>query len=115
MRTGHGPEVTHMCKEQYITHSMLYTGVKRKKTRKVVDMEATDVSVYSFIHKFLCGGNRRMCEQMIMRKRIKRKKAECLIMAFCGLKATISVQCGCGLAASSGGIVAQMASVKWIK
>lgn len=47
-----------------------------------------------------------MCEHMITRRRMKRKRAKCLDMAFCGTRA--AGVCGCRVEARSGEIVTEI-------
>ncbi len=54
-------------------------------------MEATEVSVYGFIYKLMCSGSQRICEQMIIRTRTRRKRATFLTVALCGAMAATSV------------------------
>ncbi len=98
--SGHGPELTRMCKRTITSTS--HTACCSAE----VNIEATEVSVYGFIYKLMCSGSQRICERMVMRTRMRRKRVtlfveQWLLLLYGGV-------CGCGVGARSGGIVTWM-------
>ena len=84
-----GFELTRMCKR-----AITMTSEAARCCTKVGEV-TKEASIFTFISKCLCNGSRNINEQVLRRRRMKRKRAKWAILAFCGVKKSYQIRLGC--------------------